>query len=120
MANIVDAPRSNLDNTVKLTDQFYNFQVVVEANRYEIVYSSFLESTKSKSVAQNFTTLLFRISALTDNDVLTLLDEFRGKSSTEANYMLAFYLNSIKSKTSLYGINATPTPNEFVQRNVII
>lgn len=120
MANIVDAPRSASDSTVRLSDQFYNFEIVVDASRYEIVYSSFYESTDSKSIAQNFTTLLFRISTLTDTEVLVLLDEFRGKSSTEANYMLAYYLNSIKSKTSLYGINSPPIPNDFVQRNVVV
>ena len=119
MANIVDAPQSQLGATVSLVDQFYNFQVTVDANRYEIVYSYFYSLTKSKSVTQNFTTLLFRISTISDTDVLTILDEFRGKSGSEVNYMLALYLNSIKSKTTLYGINNPPTPNQVVQRNIV-
>lgn len=120
MANIVDAPSSNTDSTVSLFDQFYNFQLSVDSNRYEIVYSYFFSVTKSKSITQNFSTLLFRVAYISDIDVLTLLDDFKGKSSVEVNYMLAYYLNSIKSKTTLYGINSPPTPNEVVQRNVVI
>jgi hypothetical protein len=41
MAQTVDAPRSHLDNTVRVFDQFYNFDLVVEANQYEIIYSYF-------------------------------------------------------------------------------
>lgn len=119
MTNIVDAPQSQLDNTVRLFDSFYNFELVVDANRYELVYSTFFEITKSKTIAQNFTVLLFRIAVITQTDVLILMDEFRGKTGAEINYMLAFYLNSIKSKTTLYGINSPPVPNEYVQRNVV-
>ena len=120
MANIVDAPQSKLSSTVSLVDKFYNFQISVDSNRYEVVYSYFFEITKSKSITQNFTTLLFRIATLSETDVLILLDEFKGKNSTEVNYMLALYLNSIKSKTTLYGINNPPIPNEVVQRNIVI
>lgn len=120
MANLVDAPKSQLDNTVKLFDSFYNFELVVDANRYELVYSTFFDITKSRTIAQNFTVLLFRVAVITKTDVLILMDEFRGKTGAEINYMLAFYLNSIKSKTTLYGINSPPIPNEYVQRNVVL
>ena len=49
MANIVDAPNSQLDNTTRLFDSFYNFELVIDANRYEIVYSTLYEITKSVS-----------------------------------------------------------------------
>lgn len=120
MANIVDAPISQLDGSTRLFDSFYNFELVIDANRYEIVYSTLYEITKSKTVASNFVTILFRISETTGDDVLTLLDTLRNKSLDEMNYQMAFYLNSIKSKTTLYGINDQPVPNEYVQRNIII
>jgi hypothetical protein len=120
MANIVDAPVSQLDSSTRLFDSFYNFELVIDANRYEIVYSTLYDITKSKSVASNFTTILFRIAETTGDDVLALLDTLRNKSFDEMNYQMALYLNSIKSKTTLYGINDQPVPNEYVQRNIIL
>ena len=119
MAKLVDAPRSQLDNTVKLYDQFYNFDLVVEADQFELVYSYFFDITKDKNIANNFSTIMFRIANITGENVLTLLDEMKKTSSLNANALLTYYLNSLKSKTTLYGIANVPMPNYTVQRNVV-
>lgn len=120
MANIVDAPQSQLDSSVKLFDSFYNFEMTVNASQYDIVYSYFYETTKSKNVAQNFTTILFRLAGITGENAIVLLEYLQGKSKLEANVTLAYYLNSIKSKTTLYGVSVIPAPNETVQRNIVV
>ena len=43
MAQSVDEPRSQLDRTVRIFDQFYNFDLVVEADQFELVYSYFFD-----------------------------------------------------------------------------
>jgi hypothetical protein len=116
----LDSPRTNLDNTVRLFDQFYNFDLVVNANQYEIIYSYFYDVSKSKNIAGNFTTMLFRISNVTGVDSLVLLDQMKGVNAIQANALLAYYLNSLRSKTTLYGVNVAPQPNQRVARNVII
>lgn len=120
MANIVDGPRTQLDSTVRVFDQFYNFDLVVNGNEYDIVYSYFFDVSKSKSVAKNFTSMLFRISNITGESVLVLLSYIQGTSKLETNALMAYYLNSIKSKTTLYGVSATPKPNQPVQRNIVV
>lgn len=118
-AQIIDAPRSHLDDTVRVFDQFYNFDIVVSANQYEIVYSYFYDLNKSKDIARNFTTILFRIASITGEDVLKLLEYLTGSTNIEVNGILLYYLNSLKSKTTLYGINVEPVPNQSVQRNIV-
>ena len=119
MAQIIDAPRNNLDKTVRVFDQFYNFDLVVNASQYEIIYSYFY-SVNNKTIATNFTALLFRIAAVTGEDVMTLLNDITGKEKLNANATLTYYLNSIKSKTTLYGLSSVPQPNQSVQRNVVV
>ena len=119
MANIIDAPRSHLDNTVRIFDSFYKFDMVVDANQYEIVQSYFQDICDSNDVALNFTTMLFRIASLTGENVMTLLEYLKGTSKIETSAMMAYYLNSIKSKTTLYGVSKDPQPNQTVQRNII-
>ena len=119
MANTIDAP-STVDSSQKLFDSFYNYSMVVDASRYEIVRSYFVGVTNSTSVANNFTTMIFRIANITAQDPLDLLSFVQGKSKLEASAIMIYYLNSIKSKTALYGIGVVPPPNEPVQRNIVI
>ena len=116
---LIDAPRSNLDKTVRVFDQFYNFDLVVNANEYEIVYSFFYDLNKSESIAKNFTTILFRIASVTGEDAMKLLEYITGSTNLEVNGILIYYLNSLKSRTTLYGLNVEPAPNQSIQRNVV-
>ena len=120
MAAIIDEAHSQLDQTVRIFDSFYQFDLVVSQNDHDVVYSYFYDVTKSKNIATNFTGFLFRIANLTGNNVQLLLDYIKGRSKLEVNGLMAYYLNSIKSKTTLYGISASPKPNEPVQRNVVV
>lgn len=120
MANTIDGPRSQLDRTVRIFDQFYNFDLVVNASEYDVVYSYFYDVSNSKTVAKNFTTMLFRISNVTGEKIADLLEYIQGSSKMEVSALLAYYLNSIKSKTTLYGVSTEPQPNQPVQRNIVV
>jgi len=121
MTQLIDGPQTQLDNTVRVFDQFYNFDITVEANRFEIVFSYFLSVSKDRNTARNFTTMLFRIANMLNEEVLTILDYVQGNSNKiKVSALMAYYLNSLKSKTTLYGVNAYPTPNESIQRNIVI
>jgi len=120
MANTIDAPQTTLDKTVRIFDKFYQVDEVVNANEYEIVYSYFYSLSKSEDIAKNFSAMIFRISNITGKYSLDLLDQVKGKTKMETNALMAYYLNSLKSKSSLYGVSVVPQPNQTVQRNVVI
>ena len=117
---IIDAAISSFDKTVKIFDAFYQFDTVVDGNHYEIINSYFKGITGSNEIARNFTAFLFRISSLSGEHVLTLLDYIKGKSKLETNALMAYFLNGIKSKSTLYGIGNVPRPNDQVHRNIVI
>jgi len=119
-AVILDGPQTQLDNSVRVFDQYYNFQVVVDSNHYEIVYSYFVSVTNTVDTAKNFTTMLFRISNITGENPLTLLEYMQGGTKLQVTSLMAYYLNGLKSKTTLYGISVTPSPNQTIQRNIVI
>lgn len=120
MANTIDAPNTTLDASVRLFDSYYNFDMVVGGSEYDIVKSYFLSVSKSNTVAENFTTMIFRIASITGDNVLDLLGYMQGKNSIQASAIMIYYLNSLKSKTSLYGISVIPQANDNVQRNIIL
>lgn len=120
MANIIDAPQSQMDRTVRVFDSFYNFDVTISADAYDVVYSYFKNVCVDSDTAKNFTAMLFRIASITKENPMSLLDNIQRNDKLQVNAVMAYYLNSLKSKTTLYGVSTTPIPNEPVQRNVVI
>jgi hypothetical protein len=47
------------------------------------------------------------------------LDQIKGTKTMEMNQIMAYYLNSLKSKTSLYGVAIIPRSNQPVARNIV-
>jgi hypothetical protein len=118
MATIIDS-KIGLDQTVLIFDSFYAVDLVVNSNEYDIVLSYFKSVCSTNTIAQNFTAFLFRIAQETNISTLTLLDNIQGLNKLDMNRTIAYYMNSFKSKTSLYGISSVPTPNQPVARNVV-
>lgn len=116
MATILDQ-RTSLEKTIKIFDKFYEFESVINGAEYDIVHG-YLKSV-SKVSADNLTVALFRISQETKIPVLSLLDSIKGKTNLEMNQSITYYLNSIKSKTALYGVSMVPQPNHSVARNIV-
>jgi pyruvate/2-oxoacid:ferredoxin oxidoreductase alpha subunit len=120
MSSSVNAINPNVDLTVRLYDSFYNYDVNVEANEYDVVNSYFKSVFANNQIAQNFTVTLFRIAEETQTPVLTLLNEIQGQSAIELTSTLAYYLNGLRSPSTLLGINSAVTPNYWTARNVML
>lgn len=118
MPQILDN-RTSLDQTVRIFDSFYSFNLIVNGNAYDIVHGYFLSVCDTKNIADNFTAVLFRIAQETGINVLDLLDQIKGTKKMEMNQIIAYYLNSFKSKTTLYGISIIPKSNQPVARNIV-
>ena len=113
--------QDSVDKTVRIFDNFYTTQLVVNGADYDVVYSFFKSVTENTKIAGNFTALLFRIAQEGNYNIMSLLDLLRGtENNLQLSQVMAYYLNTFKSKTSLYGVGSLPKPNEAVQRNVVL
>ena len=110
---------SDLDRTIRIFDSFYSIDLVVGANEYDIVHSYFVSVCATQNIANNFTVLLFRVAQETGVNIMDLLQSIQGKSKLQMNQTISYYLNSLKSKTSLYGVSLVPKPNQPVARNIV-
>ena len=117
MATILDQ-RTSLEQTVKIFDSFYEYESVINGNEFDIVHGYF-KSISTPTIAGNMTSILFRISQETHVPVLDLLGYIKGTTKLEMNQMITYYLNSFKSKTTLYGVSTVPKPNQPVARNIV-
>lgn len=113
------AQAPQLDYTVRVFDQFYNLDLVVNAEEYEIVLSFFRKYSSTEQIARSFTDAIFRVSNVTQISVMDLLDSFDAQDKVQVQLTMAYYLNSISDNTLLYGINQIRTPNQAVSRNIV-
>lgn len=109
----------NQDQTVRVFDRFYDYDVNVPADEYDIVHSYFVQQMGNKQAAGNFTVSLFRVAQDTKIPALTLLKEFQGTNGVNLNVTLAYYLNQIRSRATLLGVSNPVVPNFYAARNVI-
>jgi len=107
-----------IDLTVRVFDNFFNFDVDVPAEEYDIVYSFFRSVFTTAEAAGNFTVTLFRIAQQTSTPVLTLLDQIQGQNQIQITATLAYYLNGLRSSSTLLGYSNAVVPNFYTARNV--
>lgn len=115
----VNYSNPNVDLTVKIYDQFYAYDVDVPAAEYDVVLSFFKSVMSDTRTAANFTVSLFQVASITKIPVLDLLNSLQGQSGLELTVSMAYYLNNIRSRATLLGVNAQPTPNYYAARAVL-
>jgi hypothetical protein len=115
----VNAPNTSIDQTVRIFDQFYQYEAAIPVEEYDIVHSYFASQFTSEIAAANFTVTFFRIVNQTGINAMTLLEQFQGKSGMDLTLTMAYYLNTNSSPTTMLGLNAHATPNWYVARNIV-
>jgi hypothetical protein len=110
----------SLDPTAVIYNSFYAVQPELNASKYEIVLSFFKNYCEDDATAESFALFLFKISELSDVDVLELLDTFQGDTEMQISATMAYYLNTLnRNKIILYGIDNILGPIMSVQRNIV-
>lgn len=119
---LYEITRNTLDQTVQIFDAFYKRDITIGANQFNQVYAYFKEVCGTKEIAENFTYIFFKMAEDNGVNVITLLEELQNQSVDKVtlNQVMAFYFNSFKSKTSLYGVLGAVEPNLPVARNVVL
>jgi hypothetical protein len=110
---------TNTDQTVRIFDRFYKYEANVPSAEYDIVLSFFKQQMGDARVAGNFTVSLFQVAEQTGIPALTLLDNFQGSNLMTININMAYYLNNIRSRATLLGVNVQPVPNFYAARTVL-
>lgn len=118
MATVIDN-RGRLDPTIRLYDSFYNFELIVNPEEYDVIRSYFVGVCGDIEIANNFTVYFFHVSQETGIPVMDLYDAVKGLDQLNMNRVLAYYLNSFRSKTSMYGVSVIPPANQNVARNIV-
>jgi hypothetical protein len=109
---------NRIDQTVRIFDQFYNYDENVPAQEYDAVRSFFRSVFKTDDAADSFTVAIFRVAQNSNESAMTLLGTFENQSPPEITATLCYYLNGVRSPATLLGVLAPTTPNYYTARNV--
>ena len=115
----VNNPNPRVDQTVRIFDGFYGYETEVDANDYDVVFSYFRSVFGTGEAAASFAVSLFRIADETGTPVLTLLDSIQDQDKIQLTQTMCYYLNGLRSSTTLLGITAVSTPVVWAARNVM-
>lgn len=109
---------TNIDQTVRIYDQFYNYSENVPSAEYDIVLSYFKSVFNTVEQAETFTVAIFRVAQESGEDALTILDQMQGLNGPQLTATLCYYLNSVRSSATLLGVLEPAAPNYWTARNV--
>ena len=115
----VNAINPRVDLTARVFDDFNNVVLEVDANEYDVVNSYFESIFVDKEDAANLTNTFFRISQETGVSVQILLNQVAGQTSMQVTSTMAYYLNGLRSPSTLLGVSNPVTPNFYTARNVL-
>lgn len=111
----------NNDRTVDIFNNFYSIAMQVDAAEYDVVYSYFYKLFAQDQIsAETFSVNLFHVSQLTGQDPLDMLASIKGQDSITVTKLFCYYLNDIRSKSTLIGVSDPIKPNFYAARNVLI
>lgn len=114
----INAVNPKIDQTIRIYDEFYNYAENVPSAEYDIVNSYFKTVFNTTEQADNFTVSIFRVAQESGVDALTILAEIEGTTGPQLTANLCYYLNSVRSNTTLLGILQPTAPNYWTARNV--
>lgn len=109
-----------IDQVVRVFDTFYTYEITVEPGEYDAVSSYFESVFTDRRIAQNFTATLFRIADQLKRPALGLLAEIQGQDTITLSTTFCYYLNGLRSPSTLLGVNVPIIPNYWAARNVLL
>lgn len=107
-------------NVIQIRDDYYNFNVTIPVNEYDLVSSFLREKMGNTFAAENFTAAVFQIAASQNVTVQELLESLNTQNKLELTASIALYLNQLRKPTTLLGVTMFMPPNPYAARNVLV
>ena len=105
MAGSVNYVNPKVDQTVRIFDRFYLYNVDVPSLEYDAVYSYFRSIYGTAEAAGNFTVSLFRVAQQSSIPVMTLLEQIQGLNQLEGP---AFDARAVKLESYISAMGVSP------------
>jgi len=92
----------------------------VNGNEWDYILGFFNSAFKDPIAAEKFTQEIYQVGSQSGVNPLDIIKTMEGQTGIELNMSLAYYLNGIRSNTTLLGIHNIIKPNYYAGRSVLI
>ena len=108
------------ESVTKIYDGFYELDLIVDTNEWDIVTSYFKKVMTDPEIVKTFSTNIFKIAKKTGTSALTLMESLKGQDGMTLTMTMAYMMNNERSNSVLLGVGNLITPNYYAERNVIL
>lgn len=119
MTGSVNNTNLQVDPTVRLFSTFYETDLVVNGDEYDLVYSYLKSICSNRKIAANLALSIFKIANDYDFNVQDILAQIQGQDRLKLTVTLSYYLNSIRNSSTYLGVGSPIQPNQYVARNIL-
>ena len=91
---------------------------IVNPSDYDYIVSFFSKTMKDAVVAGRFASLIFEISNRTKIPAIELIDTMKEQDLISVSASMAYYLNSVRSKSTQLGVKRKVKPNYYAVKNI--
>lgn len=120
MAKTINDPIYTDQKNVNLATNFNEPPKAVDGGEYDYVLSFFKRSMTDPVAAANFTESIYQVSRQADVPVLELVNSMEGQTGLQMNVSMAYFMNGIRSNSTMLGVTNTVRPNFYAGRSVLI
>lgn len=119
MTGSVNNTNYKIDPTVRLYSQFYDTDMVVNGDEYDLVLSYLKSVCSSRAIAENLALSIFKIANDYGFNATDILAQIQGQDRLKLTVTLSYYLNSIRNACTYLGTGSPISANPYVARNIV-
>lgn len=119
MTGSVNNTNRQIDPTVRLYSEFYQTDMVVNGDDYDLVLSYLKSICSTRAIAENLAISIFKIANDYNFNVQDVLAQIQGQDRLKLTVTLSYYLNSIRNASTYLGTGSPISPNPYVARNIV-
>ncbi len=108
------------EKNVKVVTDFNQSPNAVDGGEYDYVLSFFKRSMTDPDAAKNFTESVYQVSRQANIPVTDIVKAMEGQTGIELNASLAYFLNGIRSNSTMLGVTNVVKSNFYAGRSVLI
>lgn len=119
MANTINDPINTDAKNAEVIENYNKVEPGINSNEYDYVLGFFTKQINDPKTAAKFTDSIFEVARQSNIPVLEIVKSMEGQTGLELSASLAYYLNGIRSNTTLLGVQNVLPPNFYAGRNVL-
>lgn len=111
---------TKLEPTNRIFSQFYDTELSINGEEYDVVLSYLRSICTTKRIAENLAVAIFKIAKDNDLEPLTLLADLKGQDRLKLTANLSYFLNSARNPSVFLAVGTPNLPLQYAARNVVL